>query len=125
MATTLKSMTTLPSLSELLGHVSPRPWKPDLIQTSGLKFLIEHACAGLLWGPGSGKTSATLAAFKFLKSRGMANKMLVVTLVRPAYQVWPKELHKWTDFHGLKMQVLHGQDRELNLQADADIYVTN
>jgi SNF2 family DNA or RNA helicase len=102
-----------------------RPWKPDAGQKKGAKFLIEHACAGLFADPGVGKTSITYAAFSFLKKRGVASKMLVIAPLRPAYSVWPGEVEKWTDFHGLRVVLLHGPQKEARLASDADVYVIN
>jgi hypothetical protein len=104
---------------------SPELWRPHLGQRKGVKFLLEHACAGLFADPGCGKTSIVLAAFKFLKKKGLANKMLVVAPLRVCHMVWPAELKKWTDFYGLRMVVLHGDKKDNLLAEDADIYVVN
>ena len=90
-----------------------------------VKFLLEHAAAGLLLDPGLGKTSITLAAFKILKREGLASRMLVVAPRRVCHLVWPKEVAKWLDFNELKIVVLHGAKKEQRLDEDADIYVIN
>ena len=51
--------------------------------------------------------------------------MVVIDPLKPCYLVWPKELEKWTDFHGLKMVVLHGKTRDIKLIEDADVCVIN
>ena len=102
-----------------------RSWQPHLYQRRGVKFLLEHAAAGLLLDPGMGKTSITLAAFKILKQKRIANKALVIAPLRPCHKVWPAELAKWSDFEGLSCVVLHGKDKDQLLKQDADLYVVN
>lgn len=104
--------------------VAPK-WTPHAYQKKGVKFLLEHQAAGLLLDPGLGKTSITLAAFSFLKKRGLANKMLVIAPLRPCYLVWGPEAQKWADFNHLKVVVLHGKNKDELLAEDADIYVVN
>lgn len=103
----------------------PEPWKPSLGQKRGVKWLLENAAAGLFADPGVGKTSCVLAAFSFLKKRGVANKMLVVAPLRPAWMVWPAEVEKWTDFRHLRVEVLHGPKKVEALAREADVYVIN
>lgn len=117
------SKSTTPS-KELFPQLS-QPWKPHLGQKRGMKFLLEHACGILAADPGVGKTSVTIGAFKVLKKKKLASKMLVIAPLKPCYLVWPKELEKWSDFYGLKMVVLHGKTRNVDLIADADICVIN
>lgn len=106
--------------------ISPIPWKPHAGQRKAVKFLLEQACVALLASPGTGKTSAVLAAFKVLLKRGLAKKMLVVAPLRPATLVWPPECKKWVDFKDLRIVVLHGKDKQKVLDAgDFDIAVTN
>lgn len=90
-----------------------------------VKFLLEHACAGLFLDPGLGKTSSVLAALKILFKKRLINKVLVIAPLRVCYLVWPAEQQKWTDFHGLRMIVLHGPKKNELLKIDADIYVIN
>lgn len=120
-ATTLKSTT--PSME--LFPPSSEPWKPHAGQKLGMKFLLEHACAILAADPGVGKTSITYGAFKILLKKKVASKMLVIAPLKPCYLVWPKEQEKWTDFSGLKVVVLHGDTRDVDLIEDADVCVIN
>ena len=119
--TTSKSMMTEIELFK----PSPVKWTPHSGQRRGMKFLLEHASAGLFADPGVGKTSTVFGAFKFLKKRGLAEKMLVVAPLRPCYLVWPKEQEKWIDFAGLKVVVLHGPKKDKLLEEEADVYVIN
>lgn len=104
---------------------SPQPWSPDADQKLGVKFLIENAEAILAAEPGVGKTSMTLAAFVWLKRRGLAKKLLIVAPLAPARLTWPDELEKWSDFCDLNLVVLHGKDRDESLIAQADVCVIN
>jgi SNF2 family DNA or RNA helicase len=41
------------------------------------------------------------------------------------YKVWPDEIDKWEDFSELTYSILHGDVKEHNLWADADVYIIN
>jgi superfamily II DNA or RNA helicase len=104
---------------------SPVPWTPHAYSKKAVKFLLEHACAALFLDPGLGKTSITLAAIKMLIARKLVGKVLIVAPLRVCYSVWPREVDKWEDFNHLRIEVLHGADKEEALNRDADIYVIN
>jgi len=105
----------------------PKKWTPDKPQLTTVKYLIEHACAGLLLDPGFGKTACTLAAFTYLKEKGLANRMLILAPARVMDLVWPAEIKKWKDFSGLTFHVLHGANKEEELwdTLDVDVIITN
>jgi SNF2 family DNA or RNA helicase len=90
-----------------------------------MKFLIEHAAALLAAEPGVGKTSTVFGAFKVLKKKGMARRMLVIAPLKPCYLVWPKEADKWRDFADLRIAVLHGPKKDAALASDAEVCVIN
>lgn len=100
-------------------------WSPHDYQRKAVKWLLEHGAAALFLDPGLGKTSITLAAFSFLKKKGVASKALVIAPLRVAHQVWPAEIARWADFAHLKVVVLHGPKKEELLKEDADVYVVN
>lgn len=104
---------------------SSERWRPRDYQKKALKFLLEHACGALFLRPGMGKTSATLAAIKVLKGQGIIKRVLLIAPLRPCYSVWPCEIAKWSDFHGLKVEILHGKDKDAALKRKADIYIIN
>lgn len=101
------------------------PWKPHNGQKMAVKFLLEHAAAGLFADPGVGKTSAVYGAFKVLQKKKLAKKMLVIAPLKPCWLVWPLERDKWTDFEHLRIEVLHGPKKDEALARDADVYVIN
>lgn len=100
-------------------------YTPKKHHTKAIKAAITHACLGLLMDRGLGKTGVMLMAFKILKLEKIVKKMLVVTALRPAYEVWPAEARKWDETQSLKVVVLHGPDKDKLLKQDADIYVIN
>jgi SNF2 family DNA or RNA helicase len=51
--------------------------------------------------------------------------MLVIAPLRPALLVWPAEARKWADFAHLRVEVLHGPDKDAALARDADVYIIN
>ena len=119
----MKSKSTTTQLTPL--KPSSMPWHPHAFQKRGVKFLLEHAAAALFLDPGLGKTSITLAALLILFKKKLINKVLLIAPLRVAHSVWPAEREKWEDFHGLRMVVLHGKNKDELLQSDADIFVIN
>lgn len=120
------SQSSTPSIASDFDYEQPsRPWKPHKGQKLGIKYLLEHAAAGLFAEPGVGKTSIVFGAFKILRQKKVATRMLVVAPLRPCYLVWPAEVKKWREFNDFRVVVLHGPDKEARLQEPADIYVIN
>lgn len=107
--------------------VRAQPWKPHTYQKRAVKWLLEHAGAGLFLDPGLGKTSITLAALKLLKKQKLSGRSLVIAPLRVAYSVWPAEVEKWTDFKDeLSVEVLHGKAKEERLwNTEANILTIN
>lgn len=103
----------------------PQPWKPHGFQKKAVKFLLEHAAAALFLDPGMGKTSATFAAIKVLKAKGVLKKALIIAPLRPCYLVWPKERVKWADFKDISISVLHGPRKDEALLEPVDAHVIN
>lgn len=122
-AMTSKS-TTIETPRSLLSE-EPSKWLPNADQRRGVKFLLEHAAAGVFADPGVGKTSIVYAALKILKKRGLFRKALVIAPLRVSRLVWPAERDKWVDFHDLKVEVLWGPRKAEALRRDADVYVIN
>ena len=92
---------------------------------AGIKMLLEQGAVALFLDPGLGKTSIVLAALKVLRAHTLINKVLIVAPLRPMYKVWPDEVAKWSDFSHMVVSILHGKNKEWNLQADADLYIIN
>lgn len=104
---------------------APEKWVPRHYMKKGVKWLLEHSCAGLLFKPGLGKTAVTLAAISYLLKRGIISKVLIIAPKRVCQTVWPEEVKKWKDFCHLRVEVLHGKDRHEALNREADIYCIN
>lgn len=100
-------------------------WKPHSYQVKGCKWMLKNGAAFILWDPGLGKTSATLAVTSALKHAGIITKTLVIAPLRVCQLVWPAEVRKWKDFENLQMVVLHGPDKEELLQSPHDVAVIN
>ena len=89
-----------------------KAWRPWPYQERALKFMLENGQCGLLLDPGMGKTSVTLAAMKLLLRRKCVRRVLVVAPLRPVYDVWPREICDWEDFHSLGLAILHGDKKD-------------
>jgi SNF2 family DNA or RNA helicase len=94
-----------------------------------VKWLVEHQYGLLLLDLGLGKTACTLKAFDILREAKVVRRALVVAPRRPCYEVWSAkeggELWRWTDFHHLRVVLLHGPKKDRRLEDDADLYVVN
>lgn len=120
-------------LEENLGAAAaaPQRWRPHAYQVKAMRWLLSHGGAGLFLDPGLGKTSINLGAIKVLKAEGEIRRgALVVCELRPLYNVWDprnpdSEPAKWTDFHGLKFEMLHGPGKDAALRRRADVYLIN
>lgn len=79
----------------------------------------------LLLDPGMGKTAVCLDQIRTLRQLGYIRSALVVAPRRVVQKVWPVELKKWTNFHGMTMRSIVGtsEDRRRKLSAPADIYL--
>lgn len=109
-----------PSLEEEV--VIPQQWIPHKLQLRAVKWLLEHAEAGVFADPGVGKTSIALSAFKLLKRKKLVRKALIVVPQRPLRLVWPKEILKWLDFNELRLELMHGPKKDGALHRPADLY---
>jgi len=100
-------------------------WEPHEYQKEAVKFLVEKGSAALWLDPGLGKTAVVLSAFRTLKLKGLAKKMLVIAPLRPVHGVWPLEAKKWEQFADYSVGVLHGGTKATVLKQNHDIYVIN
>ena len=100
-------------------------WEPHEYQKEAVKFLVEKGSAALWLDPGLGKTAVVLSAFRTLKIKGLAKKMLVIAPLRPVHGVWPPEAKKWEQFADYSVGVLHGGNKAKVLKQQHDIYVIN
>jgi len=100
-------------------------WKPKNYQKRTVNFLKQHQYAGVFLEPGLGKTAIVLKTLSDLKKAGMKLKILLVAPLRVCYLVWPAEIQKWKEFNHLTYTILHGPDKEKNLEKDVDIYLIN
>ena len=105
--------------------MQPVIWGPHSYQIDALKFIMRTPHCGIFLDPGMGKTSTTLAAITHLRQTESVNRILIVAPIRPMYQVWPVEIKKWMDFNHLSYTVLHGDDKDANLNRISDIYLIN
>ena len=100
-------------------------WQPHEYQKEAVKFLVERGSAALWLDPGLGKTAIVLSAYRTLRLKGLAKKMLVLAPLRPVYGVWPAEVKKWEQFADYSVGILHGGQKEKVLKQNHDIYVIN
>lgn len=104
---------------------SPQDWIPHAYQKRAVRFLLKYANAGLFLDPGLGKTSIALKAFDTLLKEGLAKRMLVIAPLRPVYEVWPVQIDQWNQFKHLRWSILHGHEKDYDIESDADIFVMN
>lgn len=100
---------------------------PRHYQTRAIAEMCAKPGFGLFLDPGMGKTSSSLATSTLLKEADEMTAGLVICPIRPARNVWPAEIAKWADFHGLRVSLVLGSAKEriAALEADADLYIIN
>lgn len=96
---------------------SAKPWQPHQYQQRGVKSMLSNAQYGLLYDPGMGKSSTTLASLKVLLAKKLVKRALIVAPLKPVYEVWPQELSTWSDFADMRCAILHGPKKEQVLQS--------
>lgn len=118
-----------------LGYNAPSPiryyynwpgrFKPFMAQRETAEFLTLQGNAFVLNDLGTGKTLAALWAYDYLKSEGLANKVLIISSLSTLERTWGDEI--FGNFSHLNFHVLHGtRDRRLKLlDQDVDVYIIN
>lgn len=104
---------------------APKHEPPFRVQKLTAALLSSHQRAYCLNELGTGKTRATLWAYDYLRSNGLAHKALIIAPLSTLDNVWRKEI-----FHilpELSVGVLHGtkQKRLQTLESEHDIFVIN
>lgn len=100
--------------------------KPFDIQKRTAALLTTKPRAYVLNGMGTGKTKASLWAWRYLNRKDYANKLLVCAPLSTLNFTWAREIFQ--TLPGVKVQVLHGtKAKRLERLADreADVYVIN
>lgn len=99
--------------------------KPFGTQTLTAAFITQNPRCFVTSGMGVGKTAALLYAYDYLRSKGSANKLLVVAPLSTLNPTWRREVMLRTPH--LSLQVVRGTkaQRLKILSLPADIYVIN
>lgn len=115
-----------PSESTTTNEPPSDSWVPRSYQKVGVQLMLKQACAGLLYKPGRGKTSVAYMAIRILLEKKFIRRALIISPIRPMWNVWPVQKDKYREFRHLRVGVLHGDDRDAVLVSnDYDIYVIN
>jgi SNF2 family DNA or RNA helicase len=99
---------------------------PRNYQARTSKELIDCRFKALLADMGTGKTIMMLQALQSLKTLGKLKGVLLIAPKDVCDLVWPVELkQEWNHIIDLNYVILRGQYRDLELQRDYDLYITN
>lgn len=103
----------------------PGQYKPFKAQLATTSFLTTNPHAFVLSDMGTGKTLSVLWAWDYLRSRGIAKKMLIISPLSTLERTWADEI--FMHFPHLSVGVLYGtKDRRKKVLADDyDIYLIN
>lgn len=103
----------------------PGQYTPFKAQLETTAFLTNHNRAFCLNGMGSGKTLSTLWAYDYLRSVGLARKLLVVSPLSTLERTWADEIFR--HFPHLTWATLFGtRDKRLRMLAqNVDVYLIN
>lgn len=94
-------------------------------QRKAVKFMLDNKFCGLFLDPGLGKTATSLLYIKLAKKYIKIKKVLIIAPKRVCYITWPDEIKEWPDFKDLNYTILHGKDKDKNLNKNVDIYLIN
>jgi SNF2 family DNA or RNA helicase len=98
-------------------RAAAKSWTPHGYQERAIKFLLGSGQAGLLLPPGMGKTSTVLATAKILLQKKLIRRVLITAPLRTCYETWPAELCEWSDFHTMRLALLHDTNKERILRS--------
>jgi SNF2 family DNA or RNA helicase len=100
-------------------------YTPFEAQRETAEFLTMHKRAFCLNDMGTGKTLATLWAFDYLKSVGLASRALIISPLSTLERTWGDEIFR--HFPHLNFNVVYGtKERRLKMLAhESDIYLIN
>lgn len=104
----------------------PGRFRPFEAQRKTVEFLTLHPRAFCTNDIGTGKTISLLWAYDFLRSKGLHQRVLVVTPLSTLERTWADEV--FSNFPHLNAAVLHGsKEKRLKLLADRsyDVYLVN
>lgn len=109
----------------VLSHYDWAGGKPFEVQKKTVAMLTTNPRSYVLNGMGTGKTKSALWAFDYLRSVGMATRMLVVAPLSTLNFTWAREV--FNTLPHLSCVTLHGSraKRLERLAEDHDIYVIN
>jgi SNF2 family DNA or RNA helicase len=94
-------------------------------QKNVVNYLIKNPFAGVFLDMGMGKTASVLYAFKWLKQKGLASRMLIIAPKYVALYTWKDELIKWIDLNDLKINIAVGNKRLDAFNNLSDIVIIN
>lgn len=98
---------------------------PFLHQLETSEFLTLHPRAFCLNGMGSGKTSAVLWAFDWLRRQGLLRRMCVISPLSTLERTWGDEI--FMGLPDMSFGVIHGQPRKKHrmLEDNYDVFIIN
>jgi SNF2 family DNA or RNA helicase len=94
-------------------------------QLYSLKFAYKNPLCALFLDMGLGKTIITLTLIELLTDRLMSRGALVLAPLHVVYNTWEQEAVKWAHTRRLKFRILHGKNKDEELEKPADIYLMN
>lgn len=110
------------------GRRLSRHFEPRDYQRIGAQFLLEHHRCNLWAVPGLGKTAMSYMALDTLKLAGSNLFPALAIAPKPVCELtWPAEQQKWTEFAGIKVNLIlgHYSERAMALTDTADLSIIN
>lgn len=110
-----------------------RTFTPYPHQKAGIRWILEHPAAALIWGMGTGKTVTTLTALDILLHDFLEDgPVLVIAPKRVALDTWTTEASTWEHLQHLRIRPIMGTAKQ-RIEAlrsvfegpFADLYVIN
>lgn len=103
-------------------------FEPKAYQAYCIEKIIKQNAVGLFLDMGMGKTVITLTAVEqLIYDYFQVSKVLVIAPLRPAVEVWPREIAKWDHLGSLRLELAVGTalERQRALEREYDVLVIN
>ena len=98
---------------------------PHDYQRKAMNFMLLNKNCALFLDMGLGKSIITLSAVQRLQEKGKSGSVLIIAPLRVIYSVWKQEADKWDHTKRLTFSLIHGPNKENELNKHADIYLIN
>jgi hypothetical protein len=110
--------------------VAPKKFNPRPSQAKAARHIVDNVAGALFADPASGKTATAAYGLRQLLRDHCLDFVVVIAPLQVCLNQWTDvhpetDFRKWADLAGLRLKLLHGDDKLARLAETADFYVLN